>query len=78
MQKHMLVHGTSKTFVCSICPDRSFKHSETYKIHMKTHVLDGTVPDNKYGKIYKCPHCDKQMPSASQYTVHLRFVDHEA
>lgn len=77
MQKHMLVHGTSKTFVCSICPDRSFKHSETYKIHMKTHVLDGTVPDNKYGKIYKCPHCDKQMPSASQYTVHLRTHTNE-
>lgn len=74
LQKHKVIHGNIREFSCHLCPDKSFRHSETYKIHMKGHVLDGTVTENKYGKIYSCQYCQKQMPSASQYTVHLRSV----
>lgn len=77
LQKHKVIHGNIREFSCHLCPDKSFRHSETYKIHMKGHVLDGTVTENKYGKIYSCQYCQKQMPSASQYTVHLRTHTNE-
>lgn len=77
LQKHKVIHGNNREFSCHLCPDKSFRHSETYKIHMKGHVLDGTVTENKYGKIYSCQYCQKQMPSASQYTVHLRTHTNE-
>ncbi|XP_061190356.1 zinc finger protein 493-like [Saccostrea echinata] len=76
LQKHKITHGTYKTYQCHVC-QKAFKHSETYKIHMKGHVLEGKLNDNKYGKIYTCSYCNKKMPSASQYTVHLRTHTNE-
>ncbi|XP_062576917.1 zinc finger protein 62-like [Saccostrea cucullata] len=76
LKKHKITHGTKKSFQCHVC-QKAFKHTETYKIHMKGHVLNGTLSDNKYGKIYTCSYCNKKIPSASQYTVHLRTHTNE-